>query len=325
MEITPFYRPQVLLLGNGLNRAYNGDSWAKFLNSISDREEKCDDLLSPMPLRAIFLTNDKVDGKLKSRKKNNPVSDTFGKVEDAGLAKDIRRFLSLGFDEILTTNYTYEIEAAASEQQGVSENALKKASKNIVEGERVESKYLLSSYNQIKIDGETRRVWHIHGEARKPESMILGHYYYGQLFKRITEHFDQRKNDYQIAQREEKPIHIRSWLDSFILGDVYIIGFGLDFSEFDLWWLLNRKKREKAKHGATHFFIERFPCKTPASCGDSSCKYRNYKERQEKEKCELLRLLGVQVHEIPCANGDYNNYYNQSFEEIKKILEVRHG
>lgn len=325
MEIAPFYRPQVLLLGNGLNLNYNGDSWSAFLNAISEREEECKDLLSPMPLRAIYMTNDQVGEKLKGRKKNNPVNDIFGKVEEAGLAKDIRRFLSLGFDEILTTNYTYEIEAAAFGQQGVNENALKRASKNIVEGERVESKYLLSTCNQLLVDGETRRVWHIHGEARKPESMILGHYAYGQLFKRITNYFDQLKNDYQIAQREGKPIHIRSWLDSFILGDVYIVGFGLDFSEFDLWWLLNRKKREKAEHGATHFFVERFPRKAPTSCGDANCSFRDYDERQKKEKWELLRLLGVQVHEIPCASGDYNNCYNQSFEKIKRLMEVQHG
>ena len=36
------------------------------------------------------------------------------------------------------------------------------------------------------------------------------------------------------------------WLDSFVLGNVNILGLGMDFSELDLWWLLNRKKRESA-------------------------------------------------------------------------------
>jgi len=30
-----------------------------------------------------------------------------------------------------------------------------------------------------------------------------------------------------------------SWLDAFIMGDVYVLGFGFDFLEFFLWGLQN--------------------------------------------------------------------------------------
>lgn len=33
-----------------------------------------------------------------------------------------------------------------------------------------------------------------------------------------------------------------SWIDYFMLGDVYMVGLGLDISEMDLWWLISCKK-----------------------------------------------------------------------------------
>ena len=66
-----------------------------------------------------------------------------------------------------------------------------------------------------------------------------------------------------------------SWIDSFILGDIYVLGFGFGLSEFDLWWLLNRKKREKAAHGKVYFY-------EPG--GDKF-----------NEKFELLKLLNVEI------------------------------
>jgi hypothetical protein len=38
------------------------------------------------------------------------------------------------------------------------------------------------------------------------------------------------------------------------MGDIYIVGLGFDFSEFDLWWLLNRRLRENASIGNVYFY-----------------------------------------------------------------------
>ena len=64
-------------------------------------------------------------------------------------------------------------------------------------------------------------------------------------------------------------------MDAFILGDVYILGFGFDLSEFDLWWLLNRKFNEKADHGHVYYLEPKSPVLD--------------------EKLELLKLLEVEV------------------------------
>ena len=69
------------------------------------------------------------------------------------------------------------------------------------------------------------------------------------------------------------------WLDSFIMGNVYILGFGFDFSELDLWWLIKQKKRENAEpHGKVIFY-------TPEKI-------------QEAGKYALLSAYGVEIRHL---------------------------
>ena len=241
--------PQILLLGNGIVRGEKGKSWCNLLDSFAVRPgENADDLLLPMPLRAVYLTNDSINVKLRENKE-----DFFGELNDPEIRSRLKELLSLGFDDILTTNYSYELEMAVKDKEKLSDNIIKSFSKNIIPGKRAEAKYLLSTCNIVPNADALYRIWHIHGEARKPDSMILGHYYYAFLLKRIMEYLDLRADDYRALNKGEV-FKVKSWVDDFILGDVYILGFGMDFSEFDLWWLLNRKKREKADHGNVWFY-----------------------------------------------------------------------
>ena len=238
MVIKNAHFPQILLLGNGIVRVQDGKSWCDLLDSFSERPgEKAEDLLLPMPLRAIYLTNDSIKMKLCGKKE-----EFLGELHDPEIRGRLNKLLGLGFDDILTTNYSYELEMAVKGMGKMSENIIKSFSKNIIPGKRAETKYLLSTCNVVSNADARYRIWHIHGEARKPDSMILGHYYYAFLLKRIMEYLDMRANDYRALNKGDE-FEVKSWLDSFILGDVHILGFGMDFSEFDLWWLLNRKKR----------------------------------------------------------------------------------
>lgn len=83
---------------------------------------------------------------------------------------------------------------------------------------------------------------------------MLGHYYYGKLLGKYQKELEKSGNEQYKRQQEGKPVLQDSWLDAFIMGDVYVLGFGFDFSEMDLWWLLNRKKRENAGHGRVYFY-----------------------------------------------------------------------
>ncbi len=305
-------RPQVLLIGNGLNLAFNdGFSWNAMLKDIrcnsSEKlpKDPCE-FDCPMPLKAIVYTNDNIEEAIKEFKKENNI--LFGEVNDDRKRQILQNILGIGFDDILTTNYSYELEIAGLNTRGIKETALKKISTHTNAVGQVDSKYLLHSYNKLKFNGFANRIWHIHGEARKPSSMILGHYYYANLLGRMTEYLSKNSNRYEHLYRSEKVLELRSWIDSFILGDVYILGFGFDLSEFDLWWLLNRKKRERAPHGRVYFFD-------------------TYDEKSDVRN-ELLKTLGVEIMDLgirkppendSSRNEVYIDFYNKALERIKSI------
>ncbi len=96
-----------------------------------------------------------------------------------------------------------------------------------------------------------------------PNTVILGHYYYGNLLFCCDEYLTHR------APEQRYPLWpghgslpALSWLDYFILGDVYSLGFGFDTSEMDLWWLLCRKKGSGPPRGPVVFEPERQSAET---------------------------------------------------------------
>lgn len=297
--------PRILLLGNGINRAFNSDSWDELLSSIDSRAEKYavkSDWHCPESLKAILLTEDKVHDALKSKK------DALGNLGTEKPEKQmllLQRLLALDFDEILTTNYSYELETAALGQGKVNENTLKRMQRHTDETARCEQSFMLHTYNSVNVGGREHRIWHLHGEARKPNSMILGAYYYGNLLGKIISLSKKRGNYYA---QEEYSWKIRSWIDAFLLGEVYVLGFGFGFAESDLWWLLNRKKRENACVGKVHFY-ELKPEK------DSN-----------RAKIDLLRLMNVRIVEHIVKNNDWQSAYEWAVGDIERnMTEIKNN
>ena len=312
-------RPQVLLLGNGLNRAYGSASWTEFLCKIAVRDDliqylkQGQSLESPMPLQAILLTNNHIDEKLSE---NN--QEAFGSVANGQLST-LQKLLTIGFDHILTTNYSYELEMAAF-GGSAAEKEIRNMLSHTTSVKQAEKKYLLHTYNAVEFHGIGNKVWHIHGEARKPSSMILGHDCYARLLFRIVRYLANKGNLYKVLQDSEKEIYIKSWIDAFILGDVYIVGYGLDWSEMDLWWLINRKANEKAEHGDIHFY-------EPNSDGTTEI----------DERLELIKIFSGKnggVHDMGISiptekdeqNAAYIQFYNKAIEDISlRVANARKG
>ena len=302
--------PQVLLLGNGINRAFGGGSWGHLIREITvNRElpENCA-LHLPMPLRAILVTGDTVDVRLRE------VRETlYGILGDPGHAEMLRTLLEMDFDHILTTNFSYELEMAAQPDRTIREQELIRMMRHTDSSKKAEAKYLLHTYGSLDWAGHSVRVWHVHGEGRKPDSMILGHYYYANLLEKIVTYLRREGNRFLHEQERGMPVTVKSWADALLMGDVYILGFGCDVSEFDLWWLLNRKKKERAETGETHFFA-------PEELNESGI----------NEKEELLKVLGVQVHHCGTARpgGDamarsegFRRFYKKAIEEIRTMMK----
>lgn len=243
--------PQVLLLGNGLNRAYGAGDWSNLLKQIHNNPRVTYEQLKelPFPLQAVLATEDQVDIVCKDDSMKNQ-----GVIDIEPLRKQMEALLKIPFDHILTTNYTYEIERFANSKVKQDGQYCRKLTRTTDKKQKAESKYMLHTYNEVYFENHEHKVWHIHGENRKPKSLILGHYAYGTLLSKYQEELKKRGNKQYLREQQDKSPIMDSWIDAFILGDVHILGFGFNFSEMDLWWLLSRKKREKASHGNIIFY-----------------------------------------------------------------------
>ncbi len=278
------------------------------MKSINVREDfDPETMTSPMPLQAILLTNDHIKEAMKRQSKS-----FRGRVDDPAHRESLQSLLSTGFDDILTTNYSYELEETALGVAEISESQLKRINKRT--SKNAERVYLLHTYNSVRYNEVDNRIWHIHGESRKPDSMILGHYWYGNLLGRIKAELERGGNQYYQKQKRQETIRFDSWVDSFILGDVYVLGFSFDFSEMDLWWLLNRKYREKAEKGRLVFY--------------------EMKNAGKREKTELLRLLGAEIVDLGFTEPErndpgkykiYRQFYRQALADIKDRVNNSRG
>ena len=314
----------VLLLGNGIDRAYDSHavSWTKLLEKMTTVKDLPKHETLPFPLEVVLRTDDHVDEALVKYSR-----ELYGSVEDEELRCVLAKVLGMGFDEILTTNYDYALEGTAIYPKKVTDGWLRKSMKHTGEVARAENTYLLHTYQEAAMDGAAdggagcaaaggaagmadcraagaanavvNRIWHIHGDARRPGSIVIGHYMYVNLVSKWREKLKDRAEKYKaweqarrlyeataVSSGEKAVKHVPaspeepsgSWLDAFVLGNVYILGLGMDFSELDLWWLLNRKKREKVSHGKVVFYEPEPP--------ESAAKYA------------LLRAYGVEVRHL---------------------------
>lgn len=275
--------PQVLLLGNGINRSFNFSSWDKLLDSISEKTiESVDEV--PYPFRAILLTKDNINEKLKT------IAFELSEMHPPAEEKEQLHLLAKPFDVILTTNYTYEIEKSLCSNFNVAIKSPSKQRKVVYKDATKFSKAILHTCFEIPNTGKS--VWHIHGEAAKPDTIILGHYFYGKVISAMQHYLSNFLRRYKASLKAKRDFECRSWIDYFLVGNVTIIGLGLDLSEIDLWWLINAKKRHFANSHLTF-----------------------YKPDIKKSERLLAEAYGMQIAEA-CFNGNYKEYYLKAIREI---------
>ena len=301
MEIT-CKRPQVLLLGNGIIRAYSSlaMSWKEMLKRIGTHSIP-DEISIPMPLEIVLRTGDHVNMVLERHNK-----ELYGSVDSQGFMTVLRSLLAMGFDHILTTNYSYELEQAALGEEFLSDKQLSALTRHSPLVVKRETSFLLHTYNEVSCEGHENRIWHIHGEAMLPDSIVLGHLYYGNLLSRCREYL-MSGADGEISIENGREIN--SWVDAFMLGDVYTLGFGYDFSEMDLWWLLDCKKIYSPDGGILYY-------------------YRPVKDDAFDVKSQLLKDYGACIIDLgeqePRSDITeyYRGFYNRAMEDIRLRIQV---
>ena len=164
----------------------------------------------------------------------------------------------------------------------------------------VREKYLIRTYS--KMNASSPDIWHIHGEIRRPSSLVLSHEEYARLVNKILEYNTKRGNNYE-AHRSET--NMKSWVDYMILADLYIIGFGFDFSEFDLWWLLNRRFREKTNVGKVFYY-------EPMS-DNNELKHKALSDIGVNVKTMGVNLKNAQNNEVGKL---YKMFYEEAIQDI---------
>ena len=293
-------RPRVLLLGNGLNRVYGGASWAGLLEKINRTEYTLEQIKGiPLPMQAVLLSRDHVDESLKDLRQELTQCELH-----PWLDLQLKKLLAMPFDCILTPNFTYELECAMDPDFLKVPYRNRRCRRHTAAVKQSEKRFMLHTYYDLPLAHGPTPLFHIHGEARKPDSVILGHYFYGTLLFSYDNYLTQRAPE-QFYRLDRGQGVLLSWLDYFILGDVYTLGFGFDTAEIDLWWLLCRKKREGASHGELYFFE---PLR-----------------KAYEVKRGLLEAYNVRCESLDTAEPDnegYRIFYEKAIREIGHRLEL---
>ena len=291
--------PKVLLLGNGINQTFDKASWDGLLEKITTVKLSADEEIClksmPYPLRPVVLSDDKID---KQMDKIAP--DMLRSKLNEEQKMLLKEYVGIGFDAILTTNYTYEIEQTIDTSFECQYKARSKYRISTVK----ESNSKLNLYKCMNVSSDNRsyQVWHVHGEAARPNSMILGHYYYGKALSEIETYVAEFMRRYKGCNSRGLDFKPQSWVDYFLLGNVYIVGFGMDFSEMDLWWLVNCKKR--------HF----------SNCGKIYYYEPNLANSNKQGIKMVAEAYGINVITETVNNGEYLPYYKKIINNINKRI-----
>ncbi len=290
------YRPKVLLVGNGL--FYEDCNWDQLIDDCCSKKNDAEKWkqfgkLIPYTIRASIACDVDDNERWNQYKQKMDELKTICEKDNSYLAK----LLELQFDAIITTNYTYQIE------NSLDKNFTKRSDKYIQNHHfcctqpKGDSRFLIHSFNRIN-DCE---IWHMHGEARRKSSMVLTHDEYGRFSGEVRKYLAGNANYYHDNSDNLK---IKSWIDYLLLGDVYVIGYGADFSEFVFWWMLGRRLREKAGAGAVYFYEP----------------IENTAERNNCAKLYALEKLGVNVlnlgYTFTDKYKDYAAFYHDAITDI---------
>lgn len=291
-------KPQVLLMGNGLTYE-TGVPWHELIrkvakdNMIIEKYVKRNDSGNfcgfHVPNTVLTLATSQTDDTKRHQKYGEVL-----KMSEYTPNTWLKSLLSSPFDAVLTTNYTYELESELLlnyprlSMEGKRKYAYGTSDKR-------DAKYLLHTYNRFQ--KEQPDIWHIHGELRRPSSIILSHDEYARLTHHILAYNESRGRDYEKYRNELK---FKSWVDYFLIGDVYVLGLTLDFSEFDLWWLLGRRLRERAGCGKIIFYEPEKP-------------ESHYKQIALQDAGVDVRSCGITIRN----SNDYERFYKLAIEDIQ--------
>lgn len=320
--------PNVLLLGNGLLRTGSGYSWEDLLGDLDANERwspaERRALNFPTLYQALAMEHAARPGSRRAPGLTQRVVDQIDRLQRPEILSVVD---DLPVDHVLTTNYDYLIE-------GKPPRAERAASTR----ERLFSLFRWRPY------GVGKRVWHIHGEANQPASIMLGADHYVSHTARVRDYLGRApagtgawrqshaKSPLTNASANRRTEFVRtspsaaSWVDHFLTGHVHVLGLGLDESETLLWWLLGFRQREASKDASRRRFhpgpITFYAKPTMADVAAGPPSTTAPAARPEAHR-KLLQAFGMKVdmHAVE-ADMDYNTFYRAALGRIRRQMEA---
>jgi hypothetical protein len=298
-----------ILFGNGVNRLLPTNiSWSQLLDQIKGSNKFNDETLpNTMIYERIVLQ--------RHSKNKDILKDEFEvKTEIAKLLGNISsndiyiELFNLTAQHYITTNYDYGLVTSILSLPEIQ---------SPIEEYSTEDVYSIRRLKRIKNSKEREKnFWQIHGEIRKPATIMLGLDHYcgsiGKIDGYIKGFYRYTSDGKEILENsiekkfEDNSFTNSSWIELFFTSDIHIIGFTFDYSEIDLWWVLNKRARMmKGPHGSKiknkiHFYCNEI----------------------DDQKKALFESMNVIVHVIGLPTGDdiYVKHYRHLINLIRGKL-----
>lgn len=331
-------RPKVLVLGNGILRAFGGMD-CKGLESLIYKASKVhvkpingETISFPLRVAASFAASDDchhgvekaVEALVYGQDREHNTANTILCASKAVMSDMFTSLVKIGFDDIITTNYSYEVEKVLLGKCPTAADVKSKNGSSRVKDFYAHYKFpkggpskKLKKEQKYKIkkcyrDPKTGTlIWHIHGEYLRPHSIIFGNYEYGKFLGKIQDQCTPG-NYHRLFCNESKgrdPILDESWVDAFLFGDVFILGFGAALDESVFWWLMDRKKRMAYARGRVCFYApidDRIP------------------NQRQQDVVEMLSAFGAECRSLSMRiskDSDYMGFYEKAVKDIIRTVK----
>lgn len=282
-----------LVLGNGINMLFQDVSWKQIIENELDKSKsqlKYEDIKDmPATMQIVAATGDHVSSRLKDLS-NEMMKITMTTERESFL----QNLISLPVDEVMTTNYSFEIEIAHGMKPDKRQYSARLTPTFVLQEKH--RKFRLYQYYPLN----EKRIWHIHGDAAKPDTMLMGHYYYAKQLRSIQDCVAKTIQRYKICEEKGEEFQSYSWVDQFLTGDVYILGLGMYLCEADLWYLLCCKKKNFPQTN-TYFY--------DMTCSDKTIRIM----------LETYGAIVIDGNELGSSN-EYMDFYISSMNDIRKKL-----
>ena len=288
-----------LLIGNGINRCFDGMSWEQLLHRIAEKHFTSADTVSSASLAfeqlkcAVLSKNIR----LSSDTFASDILEELDNIPQEKYSALATHFFNLDICNILTTNFDYSIERSLIKNY----NYAKYTSLVSTPQERK-----CSSIRHTVIDG--KKIFHIHGELGKKGTVCLGNVHYAEnlnsIMTRILE-YSEATDSFSIKDSVFSD-ELVSWAQFFFKDNIYIVGLGLYDCDMDLWWLISYRRQ---------LMLE----------GDNRIQnkivyYYLFEEKNQNFK-DCLESMGIEVLERRVMNNDWKQAYLEIAKSISDRME----